>query len=317
MTRAPRALVIDGLLGVMVLIWGANFSIIKRAFEDIPPQPFNALRITLATLLFLGAIAIAIRQAGRARRPVSSVFHTSQPVTRRDLRHLIGLGLIGHCGYQIGFVGGVDRTSVSNAALIIGATPVVIAVLSAALGRERIGRLHWTGIALSLVGIYVIVGLGSGFSGATIDGDLLMMFSVCCWSVYTVGASRLMTRHSPLFVTGITMLAGAIPYVALTSPQLAGLDWSTVSRFAWGALVFSAVFALCVCYLIWYVAVRSIGPSRTAAFANLVPIVAMAVAAVWLREPISATKAVGATAVLTGVFLTRLGRRPAPIPIEE
>jgi drug/metabolite transporter (DMT)-like permease len=317
MTRLQRTLITDGLLVVMVLIWGANFSVIKRAFEEIPPQPFNALRLILATMVFLTAIWIAARRVRSGRGSVSSVFHSGALVTARDTRDILLLGLIGHFCYQIGFVGGVAATSVSNAALIIGATPVVVALLSAGLGRERIGRLHWVGAALSMLGIYFVVGFRSSFSGATLRGDLLMMFSVACWSIYTVGAARLITRHSPLFVTGMTMAAGAVPYVAFALPQIAALDWGAVSAWSWWALVLSSLLALCVCYLIWYAAVQRIGPSRTAMFSNVVPIVAMTVAAIWLKEPVSATKVAGAAAVLGGVALTRLGRRPAPLPIEE
>jgi drug/metabolite transporter (DMT)-like permease len=316
MARAPRVLLIEALLVLMVVIWGANFSVIKRAFDEIPPQPFNALRLLIATAVFLAAIGLATRRGGAGGR-VSGVFFTRNPVTPRDRRDILLLGLIGHLCYQMGFASGVAATSVANAALIIGTTPVVIAMLSVALGRERLGALHWLGAAISVLGVYVVVGVGAPSDGASLRGDLLMMLSVVCWSIYTIGATRLILRHSPLFVTGMTMLAGTVPYVAIALPQLVGLEWAGVSAWAWGALVASALLALCVCYLIWYIAVQAIGPSRTAMFSNLVPVVAMAVAVLWLREPVSGAKVAGAAAILGGVFLTRLGRRPAPLPVEE
>jgi drug/metabolite transporter (DMT)-like permease len=307
---------IDALLVLMVLIWGANFSVIKRAFLEIPPQPFNALRLVIAALVFAGAIAWAKRRARGAPGQLSSVVHTTHDVTRRDWLDLAVLGLIGHFLYQICFVGGVAITSVSNAALIIGATPVVVAIASALLGRERLGRLHWVGAALSVTGIYFVVGLGASFGGATLRGDLLVVGSIFCWAAYTLGAGRLMARHSPLYITGMTMVVGAIPYVAVALPQMLEVDWRQVSVAAWASLVFSALLALNVAYLIWYVAVRQLGPARTAIYSNVVPIVAIAVAAVWLKEPLTRSKLVGAAAVLTGVALTRLGR-PSAVPIEE
>jgi drug/metabolite transporter (DMT)-like permease len=211
----------------------------------------------------------------------------------------------------------VARTSVSNAALIIGATPVVVAVASALLGRERIAPLHWLGAAISITGIWVVVGRGASFGGSTLTGDLLIMVSVGCWAAYTIGASKLIARHSPLFVTGMTMAIGGVPYVALTFPQFLDLDWSSVSAFTWISLVLSALLALNVAYLIWYTGVQKIGAARTSMFSNLVPLVAMSFAAVWLGEPLSPVKLIGAAAVLSGVFLTRLGRKPSAIPIEE
>ena len=115
------------------------------------------------------------------------------------------------------------------------------------------------------------------------------MISVGCWAAYTIGASRLIARHSPLFVTGMTMAIGGVPYVALTFPQFLGLDWARVSAFTWISLVLSALLALNVAYLIWYTGVQKIGAARTSMFSNLVPLVAMSFAAVWLGEPLSAT----------------------------
>ncbi|HXT69749.1 MAG TPA: DMT family transporter [Vicinamibacterales bacterium] len=304
---------IDALLVLMVVIWGVNYSIIKSAFAEIPPQPFNAMRLMIASAVFL----VAIRMTRGRTGPSSSVFFTANPLTRADEWSLFWLGIVGHLGYQYCFVGGVAETSVSNAALIIGSTPVVVAVASSLLGRERISLHHWVGAAISITGIYFVVGRGASFGGSTLRGDLLIIVSVACWAAYTIGASRLIARHSPLFVTGMTMAIGGVPYVALTFPQFLGLDWARVSVFTWVSLVMSALLALNVAYLVWYTGVQKIGPARTSMYSNLVPLCAMTFAAFWLDEPLSADKLIGAAAVLTGVLLTRLGRKPALVPPEE
>jgi drug/metabolite transporter (DMT)-like permease len=300
---------VDGALILMVLIWGANYSVIKRAFQEIPPQPFNAVRIILASGVFWAAIRSA-RRFARAGDPArSTIFYTPSALTPRDRWDLLWLGLVGHCAYQFCFVGGVAITSVSNAALIIGTTPVVVAILSAALGRERIRANHWIGAAISMSGIYFVVGRGASFGGATLSGDLLIMVSVCCWAAYTLGAGRLMARHSPLYVTGMTMAIGAVPYVLLTVPAILRTNWAAARPVTWVMLVLSALLALNVAYLIWYIAVKRIGPARTSIYSNLVPIVAMGFAALLLGEPVSRAKLLGAAAVLGGVFLTRLKMR--------
>lgn len=299
---------VDALLMLMILIWGSNFSVIKRAFEEVPPQPFNALRLIIASLVFLAAIVLARRLARRGDR-VSSVFHTSHPLTRRDHVDLVWLGLVGHFGYQFFFVGGVALSSASNAALIVGATPAVLAVVSALLGREQISRLHWAGAAISALGIYLVVGLGASFGGATLRGDFMVICSVACWVTFTLGAASLIKRHSPLYVTGMTMVYGGIPYVAMAFPQILRVPWMDVSAWTLTALVLSALLALNLAYVIWYMGVQRLGPARTSIYSNGVPIVAMAVATAWLGEPLTWNKVVGAGAVLSGVLLTRLGRR--------
>ena len=93
---------------------------------------------------------------------------------------------------------------------MLAATPVLIALITAALGQERIAPLHWLGAALSMTGIYIVVGQGPAGGGASLRGDLLMAVAVCCWAIYTLGSRPLMTRHSPVGVTGLSMSIGTL-----------------------------------------------------------------------------------------------------------
>lgn len=145
----------------------------------------------------------------------------------------------------------------------------------------------------------------------------MVAVSMVCWAIYTLGSSRLMARHSPLYVTGMTMALGGLPYAATMLPQVRQVAWTHVSTWTLSALVLSSLLALCLSYLIWYTAVQRIGAARTAIYSNLVPITAMAVAILWLHEPVSPGKIAGAGCVLAGVVLTRLGRPGMAVPVEE
>lgn len=289
----------------MVAIWGTNYSVMKLAFEEMPQQPFNALRMALAALVFAIAISVILHRAARGLAHPRMLF-THEPLTRADILAMGGLGLVGHFAYQLCFVGGVARTSVANSSLIIGATPVLVAIVGAALGRERVSAMHWLGAAVSAAGIWIVVGSGAALGGDHLDGDLLVLASVLCWTIYTVGASSLLKRHSPLFITGVSMAIGATLYMIVTLPQMGRVDWTLVSAWTWWALVFSSLLALCLSYLIWYGAVQKIGMARTSVYSNLVPVAAMSVATIWLGEPLTGRKLLGAALVLGGVALTRI-----------
>jgi len=298
----------------MTLIWGTNYSIVKHAFLEIDPQAFNAVRMVIASTVFVAIIVSVRRMSGRVAR---DVFYTPAPITRRDWTTIAALGVVGHFLYQYFFIGGLARTSVANSSLMLAATPVVIALMSAALGQERIGRLHWLGAALSMGGIYIVVGHGIGVDRTTLTGDLMMFAGVCCWAIYTLGARRLMLRHSPVGVTGFSMAIGTVIYVPVMLPNMLRTDWPAISAGTWVALVYSALFALCVAYTIWYMAVREIGSARTSVYSNLVPIVAMLTAVVFLGEELTAARMAGAGAVLVGVALTRVGKTTPLLPAEE
>jgi drug/metabolite transporter (DMT)-like permease len=234
------------------------------------------------------------------------VFYTPAVMTGREWRGLAALGFVGNCVYQYCFMAGLARTSVANSSLLIAATPMLVALLSAGLGLERISRLHWMGVLLSLAGIYLVVGNGFSAGGGGHLGDILMFVAAVCWAIYTIGARPLIARHSPVAVTGLAMTIGTLMYLPLTWPAVRAASWRTVSWATWAALGYSAVFSLCVSYTIWYFAIRKIGTARTSVYTNVAPIVAMLTAFFALDEPIGVRKLVGAAAVLAGVAMTRI-----------
>jgi drug/metabolite transporter (DMT)-like permease len=118
-------------------------------------------------------------------------------------------------------------------------------------------------------------------------------------------------------VTGFSMAIGTLLYVPLTVPNLLETEWAAITPGAWAALMYSALFALCVAYTIWYMAVREIGSARTSVYSNVVPIVAMLTAVVFLGERVTASRLAGAAAVLIGVALTRVGKSAPIVPPQD
>lgn len=303
---------LDLALLLMVVIWGANFSVIKYALREFPQISFNALRLTLAAAVFL--CAIGVRTVWR-KRSAGQPFFPDAPLTRPDWQRIVLLGIIGHFVYQLAFVAGVARTSASNAALIFGATPVAVALLSSFAGHERVPAARWAGFALSVLGIYVLVGRAATWSSATFVGDVLVFWGMLSWSTYSVVAQPLLRRHSPLVVTGYSLAIGAACYFLIAIPTLLRTEWAAISLTSWILMALSSLLALAFAYMIWYTAVQRIGSSRTAIYSNLTPIVAMLVAAFWLGEPIGAPQIIGAITIIGGVFITRLA--PAPAALSE
>jgi len=115
------------------------------------------------------------------------------------------------------------------------------------------------------------------------------------------------------------MAIGTALYVPAALPELIRIDTGRIHAWVWIALVCSSILALNVSYLIWYTSVQRIGNIRTSVYSNVTPLVAMAVAAVFLGEYITWYKAGGAAAILLGVVITRqtTGRHPSTDPPAE
>lgn len=297
---------LDLLLLLMVFIWGANFSVVKQALREFPELTFNALRLVVASLLF-AALIWRKRTARRAAGTASSLTFTPP-----EWRRLFLLGVVGHFLYQLCFLAGVARTSVANSSLIFGCTPVSVALMAWAAGQERLTATQWAGVALSFAGLYALVGQGATWSGTSVRGDVLVFLGMLCWSGYSVLSASLLQRHSPVVITGVSMMVGTFMYTLVSLPVLFATEWATVSLFSWALMVWSAGFALAVAYVIWYVGIKRLGSSRTAIYSNLTPPVAIAIAAAWLGEPVARGQLLGAAAILGGVLVTRLSPRVEP-----
>ena len=283
---------LDLLLLLMIAIWGTNFSLVKVALRDFPELAFNAARLVVASSVFLAAMRVT------GQLPVK--------VARRDWTRLILLGVVGTCLYQLCFLGGVKRTSVGNASLITGSSPIVIAVLTAIAGHERIPPLRWAGVGLAMLGLYLVVGHRVEWTPESRQGDVLMLASMLCWATYSVAAQPLLKTYSPLIVTGVSFISGSVLYIIVTLPSLLTTSWAAISMGSWIAMAASGVLALSLSYLIWYTAIQRLGTTRTSVYSYLTPVVAMLVATVWLGEPIETNQLFGASAILAGLAITRL-----------
>jgi drug/metabolite transporter (DMT)-like permease len=88
-------------------------------------------------------------------------------------------------------------------------------------------------------------------------------------------------------------------------PEMMRTSWATRPVSGWGALLYSGLLALVLAYFFWYRGVRVLGPTRTAMYSNLQPVVALIVAWVALGEQPTLVQVLGAAAIMCGLLLTR------------
>jgi drug/metabolite transporter (DMT)-like permease len=281
----------DVLLLAMAMIWGINFVVVKYATHIFNPVAFTGLRVGTAAAFLL---AFVFARGGFA-------------LSRHDVTRLLLLGVIGNGLYQLFFIHGVARTRAGNAALIVGAAPAFIALVARARGLERVKRMTLAGIALSVLGVaLVIAGSATSSNGQpTLLGSVLVFLGVLCWTVYTILLQPYTKRIDVIQLSAVTMVGGAVPLLIASMPALVATDWSRVGAGGWLALFYSSVISMGVAYFFWYRGLRVLGPTRTAVYSNLQPIVALLVAWAFLGEIPTMFQGVGAVTIIAGVFLTR------------
>jgi len=289
-------------LAALVLIWGANFSVVKFALRDLSPLAFNGLRFIISS----GCLLVFLRVRGDSAR-----------IERRHWPAIIGLGFVGTTVYQVVFIYGIDRTFAGNASLMLSATPIFTTLFSVASRQERTSLPVVAGVLLSVAGIALVVlggTAGVSFTAGSVAGDLMVLTASVAWSVYTVGSAPLVQRYGVLPVTATTTWAGTLGLLIASLPSFLGQDWSAVRPVSWLALLYSGSFAIAIAYFLWYQCIRQIGSTRTAVYTNFVPVMALIIAWLTLGENPTPVQVIGASGIIAGTILVRAGKIERPKP---
>ena len=287
--HAVAALIAAGLL------WGTTVPLSKLALAWLSPGWLTVVRFGLAAAVLLAAAALTGRRAA-----LRAAFTPAVLVA----------GALGYGGSVMVQNAGIIRTSVTHAALLIGAVPVLVAVIAAAWHRVVARPLAWFGFVVSLGGVGLVAGGGGG--GATLAGDGLVLASLFLSATVTVAQGRLLTGRDPVAVTAVQFLGaalGALPVALCTSaapaaPGGPGPVLAVVALAAAGTLLPFTLFAF--------------GQSRVSAevagaFLNLEPLVGAMAGAVAFGDPVGLVQVAGGVTILAGIGLSSLpllaGRR--------
>jgi drug/metabolite transporter (DMT)-like permease len=281
------------LVLIVILIWASNFPVAKWGLRAIDPLIFNALRYLVATALL---VLIYF-----SRAPWT-------PVQRRDWPKIIGVGFLANVVYQMAFIFGLHLTTAGNSAVLLSTAPLWTVFISARLHKERIRPMMWAGMAVSFCGVVMII-IGSGkkleLGSTALFGDLITLTAAFLWGLNTNLQKPLLTRYSPLHLTLIMISVGAVGLTLTAIPATASFTWGSVDWTYYAAVVVSGALSIAIANVLWSVGVKRLGPSRTANFGNLVPVLAFVASFLVLKEDILLIQVVGAAVTISGVWLAR------------
>jgi drug/metabolite transporter (DMT)-like permease len=299
--------VADIALLVTVLLWGINLPIMKFALGEIDKFAFNAIRLTISTVV-LGLIVWRM-QASVIDRTVDA-----KPVGRQWLNILLFAVLTGF-GYQVLFLIGIDLTSAGNTGLILSAIPMWTAVLSFIFLRERLSGAAWTGLLVAVSGVLIVTLCKSSSSAAngTILGNVLISCAAFSWAAASVWSMPMMKNISPVALTFYSIL--------FSLPLHWGAAWWMTDGFStelyspnnvtWLVLAigYSGIFSTGVASALWNFGVKKVGPSHAAGFQNLVPMIGLVSSWILLGEVPFALQILGGAFIITGLITMRMWKR--------
>jgi drug/metabolite transporter (DMT)-like permease len=259
----------------------------KGAVTGVSPFLFNALRLSLSALAL--GIAEHIEARGRPGGPV-------------PWRAVVGLALLTSLVYQTLFITGIARTSASHTGFLIASGPLWTALIARLAGVERLERRAWAGLAIAFVGTGLVASAANGDSAASIAGNVLVLLAMVAWAWGTVLSRPVLERFPATRLAFLTTLVSLPYHWLLAWREAAPVDLDAAE---WAAVAYAGVFSTGVAYFLWNWSVRHLGPSRTSAYTNLVPVCALVVAWAFLGERPGAVQLLGGGLTLLGLSLWR------------
>ncbi|HZT53867.1 MAG TPA: DMT family transporter [Gaiellaceae bacterium] len=293
-----RPSIVDAMLLGTVLLWALNITVTKYMFQH------GWLPLAYGTIRYFAAIALfwlfTYRREGSLR------------IAREDLP-LVLLAALWIFANQVCFVYGVKLAQASTVALLLGATPVFIGLISVVLRLESLPASFWVGALVTFAGVGLVAGGAQGGLGSSLGGDLIAVATAFTWAAYTVSIAPLMRRYSPYRISAVVLALGWLPLAALASAQLAAepfaFGWTV-----WLGFGYAVVGPLFLTNILWFTAIDRVGPSRASLFGNLQPFFAVVFALVLLGESLHPLEVAGGVLIFGGIVYERLRRR-APVGV--
>jgi drug/metabolite transporter (DMT)-like permease len=286
---------VDAMLLGTVLLWALNVTVTKYMFEHgWQPLAYGTIRYFCAISLFW---IFTFRREGSFR------------IAREDWGLVAIAAAMIFCN-QIAFVYSLKFADASTVSLLFGTTPVFVALVSLVFRLERLTRAFWVGAVLTFAGVALIaIGAGGGFSSGT-KGNLIAICTALTWACYTVAIAPLMRKYSPYRISAVVLAIGWVPLALVSIPQLSQQSFH-FSRLTWLGFAYAVVGPLFLTNILWFTAVKRVGPARAVIFNNLQPFFGVLFALLLLGESLEPFEIAGGVLIFVGIYLERRLRHRA------
>ena len=274
------------------LIWGLAFVAIRRADFELSPINLALLRWLLASAGFLAVSPFLLKPKVKFER--------------RDLLRLLVISLLNVPAYHLALNFGETTVSSGLAGFLVAMGPVLIAVFSAVLLKEKLGRKLALALAIGVAGtIIMFVPDLSLISAGSILGPMEVLVAAFSFALFSVLSKPLVTKYGSASVTIWAALAGTLMLLPLLSPNF-GAETISLSLEGWISVLFLSLLSTVAGYLMFYALVSRSALSKVGIQMYLIPVVSVIGGILLLQEELNTyTIAGGAVLLLSVAIATR------------
>ncbi len=278
----------------MALLWAGGLIAGKLIASQAGPFTISFLRFLVATFV----LAALVHRRGENRVIPGGV-----------LIYAFIAAFFGVFCYNYLFFSGIKLIEASRGSVIISMVPIVIALFSYIVFREKMNFIKVIGIVLSVLGASIVVSKGelaSIFGKALGLGEIYLVLCVFCAATFTLLSKKLLQALTPLVT--MTMIS-AIGTCFLFGPallEISQIQNSPVSYTFFLNLLYLAIGPSVIAVTFYYEAICVVGPSRASQYMNLMPVFAVVLAFIFLGENVTTSLMLGGGLVTTGLYVTNI-----------
>jgi len=271
-----------------VIFWSTSFIATKIAYETFTPVTLGALRTVIAVVILL-MIKIIKKESEKPRG--------------KDLLYIAASGLMGITLYFTAENIGVNLTSASNAALIVASFPAITSLFEYVIYRMKPDKIKAVGIIAAIIGVYILTSVGNKAGDKpAIFGNILLVLAGVIWALYNFITKKVVNKYPPVVFSYYQTLAGALFFMPLAILEFKKWVMPTFTSLA--ALLFLGIACSVTAFLLYNFGLRKLTASTAVSLMNLVPVLGLLFAVLFLHERASLQQVIGGLIVLFGVTLS-------------
>jgi drug/metabolite transporter (DMT)-like permease len=273
------------LMVVMNALWAASLSMYKALGDYLEPGGVVTLRFGLAAAAMLVCWPWLPGKAPRGW----------------DLAKTAAMGLLVFMLAHRLQVLGTRLGSAGNSSVLMGVEPLLTSVAAAIFLHEHIGPRRWMGFVLGMFGVALLNGLfSSDFKPAGLWASLVFVSSFLGESAYSIIGKGLIQRASMTKILAISLVCGTIANLLIDGGQTIHAVVAMPAAGWWMGLYLATV-CTAIGYTLWFVVIRETDVNITALTIFVQPLAGVAIAAVWLHEPLHWGQLWGGLAIIGGI----------------
>ncbi len=284
-------------LVAVYLIWGSTYLALRIALVSFPPYMLVGIRFVTAGLIMFALLRV-------------------RGVAFPTRRQFANAGLVGFLLLTIG-MGGVafaeQKVASGLTALLVGALPLWMIVMTALLWRTLPTRREWIGVLLGLAGLGLLTLEGNLQSNP--EGVLIIMVSGASWAFGSTLSRRLdlpkgmMTNAVEMTVGGVLLLVVSL----LRGEQLIGVPTNSALL----ALVYLITFGSLIVYSAYLYLLQHVRPALATSYAFVNPVIALGLGVLLAGETLTGSALLALPIILSGVAIVALKPKSQTVSVDD